>query len=102
MMYWREGLIAVLLALCAFLYNEGEEKVKENARLEAGLTAVKGQIKEIEVNHTQRIAEYGEAVKVKPKVVVKLQNVYIKETGDECNDLKNILDQYRSAISNGM
>lgn len=102
MMFWREGIIVMLLLLCAFLYHEVGVKDKENAQLEIGLLNVKEQIKTIEVDHAAKVAEYEKAIQDKPAVVVELRKIYVKETGNECNDIKSVIAQYRTAIGNRM
>jgi hypothetical protein len=103
--YTREIIIAVLCGLLwlqSHLTDKARETVVSQQKTIVELTVreetLNAQIKENEIEYDKRIEEFKNKVQETPKVVTKLQTITIKETGDECNDIKNILDQYRNSI----
>jgi hypothetical protein len=105
MIYIRETIIAVLCGLLwlqSHLTDKARETVASQEKIITELTVreetLNAKIKENEIEYDKRIDEFNSRVKETPKVVTKLQTITIKETGDECNDIKNILDQYRNSI----
>lgn len=103
--YWREISLVLLGALVAILLNMLSDKnaelaVKKNQydELTERISLLNQQLQEEAVDYQSKMKWYEEELNKKPKVVERLEKIYIRTGKDECETINNMLDDYRSAI----
>lgn len=102
------GVFTVVLLLLNHYKNKSEELAAENKRLKEELqytiekyNACHKSMEEIKIDYNKRLKEYVKKLNQKSKYE-KLKNVPVKGgSGDECKDIKNLLELYRDVESSG-
>ncbi|MEN3039806.1 MAG: hypothetical protein ABDI07_11800 [Candidatus Kryptonium sp.] len=102
------GVFTVVLLLLNHYKNKSEELAAENKRLKEELqytiekyNACHKSMEEIKIDYNKRLKEYVKKLNQKSKYE-KLKNVPVEGgSGDECKDIKNLLELYRDVESSG-